>query len=208
MHRTRHSVVVGLVATVALVLAGCADDGGGTTEPDAEATDTVAEEPSETAADTPTDDAGSDDVVEDETDETVEDETDEPDDGATAASATVAVASTELGDVVVDGDGRTLYMFVPDEGGEPTCTDDCAAVWPVFEGPAEAGDGADAALLSTATHPSGVTQVTYGGWPLYHFANDAAPGDVNGQGVNDVWFVVGPDGEPIRDDVSAAGVGY
>lgn len=124
-------------------------------------------------------------------------------DGEAAAGATVAVASSDLGDIVVDGEGRTLYMFAPDEGGEPTCTDACAETWPVVEGPATAGEGADEGLLGTAGHPSGVTQVTYGGWPLYRFANDAAPGDVNGQGVNDVWFVVGPDGEPIRDAAAA-----
>lgn len=117
----------------------------------------------------------------------------------TTAGATVAVATSDLGDILVDGEGRTLYMFVPDDQGDPTCTDDCAEAWPPFAGPATAGGGADGALLATATHPSGTTQVTYGGWPLYHFASDQAPGDTNGQGVNDVWFVLGPDGEPIRD---------
>ncbi|MGH3440924.1 MAG: COG4315 family predicted lipoprotein [Nitriliruptorales bacterium] len=114
------------------------------------------------------------------------------------AAATVATASSDLGDILVDGEGMTLYLFMPDEQGTPTCADDCAANWPPLEGPASAGEGADDGLLGTADHPSGVTQVTYNGWPLHYFANDSAPGDTNGQGINDVWFVVDPSGEPVR----------
>lgn len=171
----RGRLLVGVVATLALALSGCAGDGGdtgGTVE--------------ETATDQDDGEAA---------------------DGETMASSTVALAESDLGDIVVDDEGRTLYMFQPDEGGEPTCTDDCAQTWPVFEGPATASGGVDPSLLSTATHPSGTTQVTYGGWPLYYFANDASPGDTNGQGVNEVWFVVGPDGEPIRDESAAGGEG-
>lgn len=208
MHISGRRLLVGVVATVALALTGCGS-GDGTTDPvdDTAAEDNDATTPDDTATD---DDA---DEQSDDTDEQADAGDDAESDEEAAEeemAATVAVASSDLGDIVVDGEGRTLYMFVPDEGGEPTCTDDCAEAWPVFEGPATAGDGADAALLSTATHPSGATQATYGGWPLYYFANDAAPGDVNGQGVNDVWFVLGPDGEPVRDDAAASGqdLGY
>ena len=189
MQITTRRAMTAVVAMLVLVVSGCA---GGAADTGADGTtddQTAAEE--ETAAEqaTATDE------------EPATDEATAAD--AEAAGATVAIASSDLGDIVVDGEGRTLYMFVPDDGGEPTCTDACAETWPVLEGPATAGEGVDAALLSTATHPSGATQVTYGDWPLYHFANDAAPGDVNGQGVNDVWFVVGPDGEPIRDAAAA-----
>lgn len=179
MQTTTRTLLLALMAALALVLSACAGDGGDT-----------ADDGADTAGAT-TDDSAT------------------TDDGA-MGEATLAVASSDLGDIVVDGEGRTLYMFVPDDQGDPTCTDDCAATWPPFEGPATAGDGADGSLLATASHPSGMTQVTYGDWPLYYFANDAAPGDVNGQGVNDVWFVVGADGEPIRDANAASqeDVGY
>jgi predicted lipoprotein with Yx(FWY)xxD motif len=130
-----------------------------------------------------------------------------PTGGGGSAVATVAVASSNLGDILVDGDGMTLYAFLPDDQGDPTCTDGCADNWPPLVGPATAGDGVDEALLGTVAHPSGVTMVAYDGWPLYHFAGDQAAGDVNGQGVGDNWYVVGADGSPI-DDAAPTGAGY
>ena len=110
----------------------------------------------------------------------------------------MATAENELGTILVDGDGLTLYMFAPDAQGPSQCEDDCLAAWPSLTGPATAGEGVDEALLGTAARPDdGTEQVTYNGWPLYYFAQDSAPGDVNGQGSNDVWFVVDPTGTPI-----------
>ena len=108
----------------------------------------------------------------------------------------VAVASTDLGDVLVDAEGMTLYLFTPDEQGESTCYDDCAAAWPpaTVDGEPSAGNGADAALLGTTERGDGSVQVTYDGWPLYLWQGDQQPGDVTGQNVNEVWFVVAPDG--------------
>jgi predicted lipoprotein with Yx(FWY)xxD motif len=115
-----------------------------------------------------------------------------------AGDATVMTADSELGTILVDGEGRTLYVFTPDAQGPSTCEADCLAAWPALAGPAAAGEGADAALLGTATRADdGTEQVTYNGWPLYYFAQDAAAGDVNGQGVGDVWFVLDPAGEPV-----------
>jgi predicted lipoprotein with Yx(FWY)xxD motif len=114
------------------------------------------------------------------------------------AAATVEVATTELGDILVDGDGRTLYLFLNDDQGPSTCYDDCAANWPPLTTDATAGDGVDTGLLGTAARDDGTEQVTYDGWPLYHFVADTAPGDVNGQGVIDRWFVVSPEGEPVQ----------
>ncbi|MEO6125052.1 MAG: hypothetical protein ABIR32_15205 [Ilumatobacteraceae bacterium] len=112
--------------------------------------------------------------------------------------ATVETADTDLGTILVDGEGRTLYMFAPDSQGPSTCEDKCLATWPSLTGPATAGDGVDAALLGTVPRSDDRSeQVTYDGWPLYHFAKDAAPGDINGQGVGDVWYVVDPSGAPI-----------
>ncbi|WP_024286073.1 hypothetical protein [Cellulomonas sp. KRMCY2] len=116
------------------------------------------------------------------------------------AATSVMVAASTLGDVLVDGEGLTLYMFDPDAQGASTCYDDCATAWPplVTDGTPGAGDGADDSLLGTVERDDGAVQVTYDGWPLYYFAQDAAPGDVKGQGLNDVWWVLDADGEPVH----------
>lgn len=114
--------------------------------------------------------------------------------------ATVMVAESDLGEILVDGEGWTLYLFTPDEAGEPTCYEACAQAWPplLVEGEIEVGEGLDDDDFSTAERTDGGQQVKVGDWPLYYFANDQQPGDTNGQGLNDVWFVVSPEGEAIR----------
>jgi predicted lipoprotein with Yx(FWY)xxD motif len=116
------------------------------------------------------------------------------------ADATVAVEDSDLGQIVVDAEGRTLYVFLADTGAESTCYDDCEENWPpltVDEEPV-AGEGIDGPL-GTTEREDGSTQVTLDGHPLYHFAADATPDDVNGQGVGDVWYVVTPEGEAIDE---------
>jgi predicted lipoprotein with Yx(FWY)xxD motif len=134
-----------------------------------------------------------------------------------ADEVTVAVAETDLGDVLVDQDGMTLYVFDNDEGGESACYDDCAANWPpvVVEDAADAGDGADAGLLGTTERTDGTTQVTYNDKPLYYWVGDDAPGDTEGQAVGDVWWAVAPDGDAVRggdaddsEDAEEPGYGY
>jgi predicted lipoprotein with Yx(FWY)xxD motif len=117
-----------------------------------------------------------------------------------AAAATVGLADSSLGQILVDAEGRTLYAFTKDTDGTPTCYDDCAANWPplLADGDATPGEGLDASLLTTVARTDGTMQVKYGDWPLYYFAADAAPGDTNGQGVNSVWYVVGADGTIIE----------
>ena len=114
------------------------------------------------------------------------------------AGAVLAAADSALGEIVVDDGGFTLYVFIPDDGGESTCYDDCASAWPPLEGAAVASGSVDAALLGASPRTGGAQQVTFNGWPLYYFAGDAAPGDVAGQGLNDVWYVISPAGEVIR----------
>jgi predicted lipoprotein with Yx(FWY)xxD motif len=119
--------------------------------------------------------------------------------------ATVAVASSKLGDILVDGDGRTLYAFTKDKGDQSACSGECTTNWPALTGAAKAGTDVQAALLSTSMQANGSSQVTYGGKPLYYFAGDTKPGDTNGQGVGNVWFAVTADGELVK--AKAAG-GY
>jgi len=106
-------------------------------------------------------------------------------------------AQSGLGTILVDGDGMTLYLFTNDSPGVSTCEGACLAAWPPLLGRPQAGAGADDSLLGSLTRTDGTPQVTYNGWPLYYWAQDAAPGDTNGQGVNDVWWVVSPEGDPI-----------
>ena len=116
-----------------------------------------------------------------------------------AGAVTVDVADAgSLGEVLVDGEGITLYMFDPDKQGESTCYDQCADAWPPLIGEASAGDGADDSKLGSVARTDGSQQVTYNGWPLYYFANDQAAGDTTGQGVDNVWWVLDRDGEPVK----------
>ncbi len=112
--------------------------------------------------------------------------------------ATVALSASDLGEILVDEAGFTLYLFVPDNQGESVCYDQCESAWPPLVAATTAGEGVDATLFSTSPRTDGSIQATYNGWPLYYFANDLKPGEANGQGVNDVWYVVDVAGEPVR----------
>jgi predicted lipoprotein with Yx(FWY)xxD motif len=116
---------------------------------------------------------------------------------AADSGETVALASSSLGDILVDSAGNTIYLFVPDAQGPSVCYDDCANAWPPLVGEVTAADGIDAALLGSLERDDGSVQATYNGWPLYYFANDAAPGDTNGQGLNEVWYVLTAAGDAV-----------
>jgi predicted lipoprotein with Yx(FWY)xxD motif len=119
-----------------------------------------------------------------------------------AAAVELKVADSALGQIITDGAGMTLYGFTPDEPGTPTCYDDCASAWPplLADDPAAVtvGAGLDASKLSTVDRTDGGKQLKYGTWTLYYFANDAAAGDTNGQGLNEVWYVIAPSGDLIK----------
>jgi predicted lipoprotein with Yx(FWY)xxD motif len=122
-----------------------------------------------------------------------------PEPSEAPAEATVEVADSDLGEIVVDAEGRTLYVFFADESSESTCYDECEDNWPplTVDGDPVAGAGVDGSL-ATSARTDGSMQVTLDGHPLYRFGGDQAAGDVNGQGVGDVWFVVSPSGEAIQ----------
>ena len=120
---------------------------------------------------------------------------------AQGAGATVAVATGDLGAVLVDAEGRTLYAFTKDKGSQSVCSGQCASTWPALTVSGTTptpGTGVQASLLSTSKQANGSTQVTYGGKPLYYFAGDAKPGDTKGQGLNSVWFTVRADGSLVK----------
>ncbi|MFJ2022322.1 hypothetical protein ACIODW_00735 [Streptomyces sp. NPDC087897] len=117
-----------------------------------------------------------------------------------ATGTEVTVADGELGSILVDGRGRTLYAFTKDKETTGTCAAECIAVWPALttHSPAAAGKGVERSLLREASQPGGAVQVTYGEWPLYYYVGDMVPGDVNGQGLDGEWFAVSPDGKLVR----------
>lgn len=116
----------------------------------------------------------------------------------------VHATDTDLGTILVDGEGFTLYVFTNDEGGESACYDSCAETWPPVPGDTSVGGDLDASMFSTVARTDGTEQLTVNGMPLYRYAPDAAPGDTTGQGVGDVWFVVDNTGAMIGGPEAAA----
>ena len=165
----------------ALALSACASDGEGgddTTTTPADTAETTAASDEE-----PTTTAGSDE---------------EPTTTAGEEMADgVHTADSDLGSILVDGEGFTLYVFTNDTGGESTCYDGCAGTWPPVPGDTAIGSDLDASLFGTTARTDGTEQLTVNGQPLYRYTPDAAPGDTTGQGVGEVWFVVGADGSMI-----------
>lgn len=136
---------------------------------------------------------------------------DEPAAGSPSAGAKLGTAEvSNLGKIVVDGNGRTLYVFDKDtaQPSKSNCDGDCAAKWPPLI--ASSGtpqlDGVDASLVGTVTRTDGSKQITLAGWPLYQFAEDSK-GKADGQAVGGAWWVVGADGKKITIE-PAPGSGY
>jgi predicted lipoprotein with Yx(FWY)xxD motif len=120
-------------------------------------------------------------------------------------SGAVSVANNpELGEILVDSKGFTLYNFEKDKGGESSCFNACAAAWPPYtvSGQTKAENGAQASLLSTTKRSDGSTQVVYNSWPLYTYVGDKKPGDTTGNDVDQFgaeWYALTPAGEKPED---------
>jgi predicted lipoprotein with Yx(FWY)xxD motif len=130
----------------------------------------------------------------------------------TAASATVGVTNSNLGSILVDSTGRTLYLFKADSGTQSACSGACAVAWPPLLATAKptAGTGLTASELGTITRSGGKQQGTYNGHPLYLFIKDQNPGQTTGQGVTAfgaAWFALTPTGNQISATPSSSGGG-
>jgi predicted lipoprotein with Yx(FWY)xxD motif len=177
---TRRPLRRSLIAALALTFAACGGD------------DATEEPADEVTADEP--------VEEEDAEEPADEEPAEEEEPAgDAGGAELAVADSDLGEILVDGEGMSLYRFDPDEQGESTCYDDCEATWPPLEGPVTAGEGVDESLIGETERTDGTVQATYDSWPLYYYGPDSAAGDVTGQGVGEVWWVLAPDGSSITE---------
>jgi predicted lipoprotein with Yx(FWY)xxD motif len=124
--------------------------------------------------------------------------------------ATISVANNlKLGEILVDSQGRTLYMFEKDSATTSSCTGACAAAWPPLRSsgsPVVLG-AATASLVGTIARSDGKPQATYDGHPLYRFVMDTKSGDTNGEGLTafgGTWFAVSPAGNPVRPPAPAA----
>ena len=117
-----------------------------------------------------------------------------------SGGVTIALADNSLGKVLVDGEGRTLYLFTKDTPTVPACVGECLSNWPPLPGATAPtlGDGLSAQDFGTISLSDGSLQITFFGHPLYFFAGDPSPGDTNGQGVGSSWYVVDAEGNAIK----------
>lgn len=118
---------------------------------------------------------------------------------ADPGQAIVSLRQTNLGNILVGAEGRTLYLFTSDKDANSTCYEHCAKYWPPLttSGKPLGDDGIDATKLGVSARTDGTTMVTFNGHPLYYFIKDSNAGDVVGQGYNSVWYVLDANGNAI-----------
>jgi predicted lipoprotein with Yx(FWY)xxD motif len=129
---------------------------------------------------------------------------------AAGKTATLSVANGGLGKILVDAQGRTLYLFKRDTGTTSMCTGACATNWPPLRanGKPTVDGGANASLAATTKRSDGATQVTYNSHPLYRYSGDQKSGDSNGQGLNAFggrWYALSPAGNQVSNNGSSSG---
>ncbi|MEQ8718867.1 MAG: hypothetical protein RIE08_14750 [Acidimicrobiales bacterium] len=181
--RRRIPVALSLLVVLALIVASCGDDSTTETEAQGDADETALDDGGAASEGAASDDTTGEPLVE--------------------------VTRSSLGDILSSG-GFALYLFTPDPPGETTCFDSCAGLWPPLEGDGtvEVGAGLDAERFGLIDRGDGTMQVTYDGTPLYFYAPDS-PGTTDGQGLNEVWFVVDADGAAVTSTAGGgSGPGY
>jgi predicted lipoprotein with Yx(FWY)xxD motif len=125
---------------------------------------------------------------------------------ASSAAAGAAVNATQVGQfgmILTGSNGKTLYVFEKDQNGQSACYDKCAESWPALTVDSAAAATAGAGVtgtVGTTQRTDGKLQVTVNGAPVYYYSGDSAAGQANGQGVGNLWYVVGADGKKIDDD--------
>jgi len=136
--------------------------------------------------------------------------------GTSASAVTISAKNVPgVGTVLVNGEGRTLYMFTTEKGDKITCTasSGCLHAWPEIDLPsgatkATAGPGVKSSLLGTVKGATGQMEVTYNGWPLYTFIGDSAAGQAKGQALTNfggTWYVLNSAGTPVTAKMAAGG---
>ena len=129
-------------------------------------------------------------------------------------AATIGAANESLGKILVNSQGRTLYLFRKDSGTTSECTGACAANWPPLRanGSPTIGGGASASLVASTTRSDGSRQVTYNDHPLYTFVKDTKAGDTNGEGLSafgGTWYAISAAGnEVVGQPANSGGYGY
>ena len=128
-----------------------------------------------------------------------------------AVSQGVHTGKTDVGKVLVDSNGMTLYAFAADSPGKSNCTDTCLQYWPAAKAAGTVTHSSDvSAKVATINRSDGTTQLTVNGWPVYTYAADSGPGQATGQGQDlsgGRWWVIAPSGTQIKSGGSDAG-GY
>jgi predicted lipoprotein with Yx(FWY)xxD motif len=133
---------------------------------------------------------------------------------ASGASSTVGVTDVSgLGKILVDSQGRTVYLFEKDTGPKSMCSGACAQEWPpvTTSGKPSTGDGVTASMVGTTKRSDGTTQVTYNNHPLYRYAGDNNPGDASGQNLDFFgakWYVLSAAGDKVEGKATGSGGGY
>ena len=127
-----------------------------------------------------------------------------------AEVSTAQVSS--LGQILVDGHGRTLYLFVADLPNQSSCSGACAAIWPpaTTQGPPTASGSAQQSQLTTIARSSGPRQLVYGTHPLYYYQGDTGRGDIRGQALTQFgaeWYAVSPQGQQVESGGSRGSPG-
>ena len=133
--------------------------------------------------------------------------------GSASSGTAVKIGSSNLGRILVDSHGKTLYLWAHDKGRKSTCYGDCAAYWPplIAHGRAFARAGARARLVGTTRRNDGRLQVTYAGHPLYYFVQDTKAGQTNGEGLTGFggrWDPLSAAGKAVRKRSMSATYSY